>query len=282
MNLSFRQRSEKRGLLTARISIGPVEIDAIPREDLVERIVQQAFHADSTRVVATINAQFYVLAEEDAVFRDCLRRSEITCADGFPIGMAAGLVGGQRVERVAGVDIVEEICRRGAGSGLRVFLLGGRPGSADQLAELLKARYRGLEIAGVACPPPGFEKQEQSLFGILEEIAAARPHVVFVALGAPKQEMFIDQYLRNLQIPVAIGVGGSFEIITGVTRRAPRIVQRIGMEWMYRLYQEPHRLWRRYLLGNPQFLWILSKYLASRQEVQGRGPATHPTSRRAA
>ena len=258
-----------------RVSLGPVEIDAIARTDLVDRIIEEAFHADSTRVVATINAQFYVLADRDAVFQDCLRRSEITCADGFPIGVAAGLLAGQRVERVAGVEIVEEICRRGAGSGLRVFLLGGRPGSAAHLATLLKERYPGLEVAGVACPPFGFEKREQSLSAILWEIAAARPHMVFVALGAPKQEMFIDQYLRNLKIPVAIGVGGSFEIITGVTRRAPKLVQQVGMEWMYRLCQEPQRLWRRYLLGNPQFLWIMSKYLVSGQETRQVNSASY-------
>jgi N-acetylglucosaminyldiphosphoundecaprenol N-acetyl-beta-D-mannosaminyltransferase len=268
MNPSLRHHAKDKRLTNARISLGPVEIDAIPRDDLVDRIIHEAFHADGTRVVATINAQFYLLAERDAVFQDCLRRSEMTCADGFPIGVAAGLLAGQRVERVAGVEIVEEICRRGAGSGLRVFLLGGRPGSGALLAELLKGRYPGLEVAGVACPPFGFEKREQSLSAILGEVAATRPHVVFVALGAPKQEMFIDQYLRNLKIPVAIGVGGSFEIITGVTRRAPKLVQQVGMEWMYRLCQEPHRLWRRYLLGNPHFLWIMSKYFASGKEAR--------------
>jgi N-acetylglucosaminyldiphosphoundecaprenol N-acetyl-beta-D-mannosaminyltransferase len=91
--------------------------------------------------------------------------------------------------------------------------------------------------------------------------------VVFVALGAPKQEMFIDQYIRNLKIPVAVGVGGSFEIITGVTRRAPRIVQRSGLEWLYRLCQEPRRLWRRYMLGNPHFLWIMACYWFARRET---------------
>ena len=154
-----------------------------------------------------------------------------------------------------------------------MFLLGGRPGSGGRLAELLKGRYPGLEVVGVSCPPVGFEKREQSILAILDEVAATRPHVVFVALGAPKQEMFIDQYLRNLRIPVAIGVGGSFEIITGVTRRAPKFVQLVGMEWMYRLCQEPHRLWRRYLLGNPQFLWIMSKHLLlGHQAHQARGP----------
>lgn len=256
-----------------RVSLGPVEIDTMRRDDLVDRILHEAFHAERTRVVATINAQFCVLAERDAVFQDCLRRSEINCADGFPIGVAAGIVAGLRIERVAGVEIVEEVCRRGAGNGLRVFLLGGRPESGARLAELLKARHSRLEVAGVACPPLGFEKREDSLSAILGEVAAARPHVLFVALGAPKQEMFIDQYIRNLRIPVAIGVGGSFEILTGVTRRAPKIVQQVGMEWMYRLCQEPHRLWRRYLVGNPHFLWIMSKYFVLGQEAhRARGP----------
>lgn len=276
MNLSSRLRSRDKMLLKTRVSLGPVEIDAMAREDLIDRIVQDAFHAKSTHVVATVNAQFYILAEEDAVFRDCLTRSEFACADGFPIGIAASLLAGRRIERVAGVEIVEEICRRGSNGGLRVFLLGGRPNSAAILAALLMARYPGLIIAGVACPPIGFEKNERSLSAILDEVALARPHVVFVALGAPKQEMFIDQYLRNLRIPIAIGVGGSFEIITGVTRRAPKLVQRVGMEWMYRLCQEPQRLWRRYLLGNPQFLWILSKYIVWGQETLQVGTPFYP------
>ena len=275
MHISFRLRPKDKRLLKARVSLGPVEVDAIPREDLIERIVQDAFRAESTRVVATVNAQFYVLADGDSVFRDCLKRSEFTCADGFPIGIAASLLAGHRIERVAGVEIVEEICRRGSSGGLRVFLLGGRPGSAAQLAALLTERYPGLTSAGGACPPVGFEKCAQSLSAILGEVAAARPHVVFVALGAPKQEMFIDQYLRNLRIPIAVGVGGSFEIITGVTRRAPKLVQHVGMEWMYRLCQEPQRLWRRYLLGNPQFLWIMSRYFILGQEAMQAGHSSY-------
>jgi N-acetylglucosaminyldiphosphoundecaprenol N-acetyl-beta-D-mannosaminyltransferase len=283
MNISLRHRANDKRLMNDRISLGPVEIDAMPRDDLVDRIIQEAFHAESTRVVATINAQFCVLAERDAVFQDCLRRSEITCADGFPIGVAAGMVAGLRIERVAGVEIVEEVCRRGAGSGLRVFLLGGRPESGARLAELLKSRYPGIEVAGVACPPLGFEKCEHSLSAILGEVAAGRPHVLFVALGAPKQEMFIDQHIRNLRIPVAIGVGGSFEILTGVTRRAPKLVHKLGMEWLYRLCQEPHRLWRRYLLGNPEFLWIMSEYFVLGQEAhwaKGTLYAQEPMHRR--
>lgn len=243
----------------ARLSIGPIELDALPRESLIGMILENAFHATATHLVATINAQFYVLAEQDVVFHDCLKRAELVCADGVSIELAASILTGQRVERLAGVDLLEEICRRGALKGLRVFLLGGRPGSAVSLALLLQGRYAGLEIAGTSCPPLGFEKNEQQLRNVLDTIREARPHVVFVALGAPKQELFVDQYLRNLAIPVAVGVGGSFEILTKITRRAPRVIQRLGFEWFYRLCQEPRRLWRRYLLGNPHFLWILTR-----------------------
>lgn len=261
-------RQEDQADWNGRISIGSIDVDALPREQLIELILHDAFHASSTRVVATINAQFYVLADDDFVFRDCLQRSEFVCADGVSIGMAARVLARRQVERLTGVDLVEEICRRGAAGKLRIFLFGGRPGSATQLAELLGERYPGIAIAGIACPPVGFEKSAASLAAILREIEASHPHVVFVALGAPKQELFIDQYLRNLNVPVAVGVGGSFEIITGVTHRAPKMIQRAGLEWFYRLCQEPRRLWRRYLLGNPKFLLLLSRYCVARGRLQ--------------
>jgi N-acetylglucosaminyldiphosphoundecaprenol N-acetyl-beta-D-mannosaminyltransferase len=266
------QKSEPQ--LDLRVPIGPVEVDTLPRERLIEKILDSALHASFTHHVATINAQFYVLAECDRVFRDCLKRAEFVCADGVSIGLAASVLTGQKIERLAGVDLIEEICRRGAQHGLRVFLLGGRPGSAVRLSEMLQNRYPGVEIAGTACPSVGFEKNTESLAAVLDQMHSVRPHLVFAALGAPKQELFIDQYLRNLKIPVAVGVGGSFEIITGVTHRAPRIIQRVGLEWLYRLCQEPRRLWRRYILGNPYFLWIMARYWFARRKLAMEGDAT--------
>lgn len=254
--LRMRNHPSREG----RVSLGTIDVDVSSREDLIATILDEAFHAQTTRSVATINAQFYVLAENDFVFRDCLRRSEFVCADGVSIGIAASVLASRRVERLAGVELLEEICCRGAGRGLRVFLLGGRSGSASRLSSILRNRYPGIEIAGFLCPQIGFEKSAATLTAVLGEIAAARPHVVFVALGAPKQEMFIDQHLRRLDVPVAVGVGGSFEILTGVTHRAPKALQRVGLEWFYRLCQEPRRLWRRYIFGNPRFLLILSRY----------------------
>ena len=260
---------------SVKLAIGPIELDAASREHMIESILDKALTASSTHHVATANAQFYVLAESDSVFRDCLNRAEFVCADGFSMGLATQVLHGKKVDRLAGVDLVEEICKRGAKSGLRIFFFGGRSGSAAALAEMMTQRYPGLHIAGVSCPPMGFEKSELSLSAVLSQIRGAKPHVILVALGAPKQELFIDQYLRNLGVPVAIGVGGSFEILTGVTRRAPEFIQRAGCEWLYRLGQEPRRLWRRYVLGNPEFLWLVSKYwfLLRRRESSRAGNA---------
>lgn len=270
------QENTRRDL---RWSIGPIEVDAQPREQIIESILDHALNGSLSHHVATINAQFYVLAENDPVFRDCLMRAEIVCADGASIGLAVKVLTGRQIERLAGVDLVEEVCRRGATRGLRIFLLGGRPGSAQRLAEILSDRYPGIEIAGICCPPMGFQKYAESLSAVINQIEAAQPHVAFVALGAPKQELFIDQYLRNLKIPVAVGVGGSFEIITGFTHRAPKLIQKAGFEWLYRLGQEPRRLWRRYLLGNPHFLWIMGRYWILRhkrmQSAVLHGPVGH-------
>jgi N-acetylglucosaminyldiphosphoundecaprenol N-acetyl-beta-D-mannosaminyltransferase len=140
-----------------------------------------------------------------------------------------------------------------------VHLLGGKPGAADSTAQVLKRRYPGIQIAGVSCPQIGFERGEESLQEVLDQIAAAKPHVVFVGLGAPKQEFFIHNHLRSLRIPLAIGIGGSFEILSGKLQRAPGWMQSAGLEWAFRLCQEPSRLWRRYLIGNVEFLWYVAK-----------------------
>jgi N-acetylglucosaminyldiphosphoundecaprenol N-acetyl-beta-D-mannosaminyltransferase len=167
---------------------------------------------------------------------------------------ACNHLGDVRVPRIAGVDLIEGLCERGAADGLSVFLLGGRPNMAEETARKLSRRNPGLRIAGVSCPDWGFETHEETIQPVLEQIAKAKPHIVFVALGAPKQEFFIDKFLRPLNVPIAIGVGGSFEILSGAINRAPLWMQSSGFEWAYRLFKDPGRLWKRYLIGNAEFV----------------------------
>ena len=245
---------------TRRTSLGNLDIDGYSETELTTAVLEHAMHGQTTRQIATVNAQFYVLAEKLLSFRTCLNHAEYLCADGMPIVWACKIFGKREVPRIAGVDLIADLSCAGATRGMRVFLLGGHPGTAKATADFLLNKYPGLKIAGVLCPPQGFEKDPVALSETLEVIKAANPEVIFVALGAPKQELFIDQYIRPLRIPIAIGIGGSFEILSGGLRRAPKWMQEKGLEWCYRFLHEPRRLWKRYLIGNAEFLWCIFKW----------------------
>lgn len=247
-----------------RISIGPIGIDQYSEERLVQEMVDHALGGDVTRQVVTVNAQFYVLAERSRRFRKCLQEAEYLCADGMPIVWACNTFGNAQVPRIAGVDLIERLCEHGAARGLRVFFLGGRPETANLTGQILRRRYPGIQVVGVNCPPYGFERRNGCLGDVLEHMKAARPHVLFVGLGAPKQELLIREHIRPLRIPLAIGIGGSFEILSGQLNRAPKWIQVSGLEWAFRFVQEPKRLWKRYLLGNLEFLWRVARWRATR------------------
>jgi N-acetylglucosaminyldiphosphoundecaprenol N-acetyl-beta-D-mannosaminyltransferase len=241
----------------ARVVLGLIEVDTYTPKELTDRLVYRSLTSTSTRHVVTANAQFYVMAERLQRFRKCLERAEYVCADGFSIQLACKWLAKTPIARCPGVDLVHDLCKEGASYGLRVYLLGGVPGAADDSARILSENYPGLNVVGTDCPPMHFEKDPERLGSVLSRLAHAQPQVVFVGLGAPKQEYFIDQHIRPLCIAVAIGVGGTFEMISGRVPRAPGWVRQIGMEWGYRLVREPKRLWRRYLIGNLKFLFIV-------------------------
>jgi N-acetylglucosaminyldiphosphoundecaprenol N-acetyl-beta-D-mannosaminyltransferase len=244
----------------SRISIGKIGVDTYSKSVLLEEVLEHALHGANTRQISTVNAQFYVLAERSASFRQCIQKSEYVCADGMPIVWACKAFAGREVPRIAGVDLIEDICRQGAPLGLRVFFLGGRPEMARRAADVLSHRYPDIQVVGVNCPEFGFETDRTALNAVLAEIVSSKPHVLFVGLGAPKQEFFCDEYIRPLKVPIAIGVGGSFEILSGSLPRAPRWMRSSGLEWAFRLSQEPRRLWKRYLIGNVEFLWSITKW----------------------
>ncbi|MBO8138745.1 MAG: WecB/TagA/CpsF family glycosyltransferase [Desulfotomaculum sp.] len=159
-------------------------------------------------------------------------------------------------ERVTGIDLMLRLCERGARENWRVFLLGAAPGVAEEAAEKLKNKYPGLVIAGTH---DGYFKREEN-DRIVKMIRSAEPHILFVALGMPKQEQWIAEYQHKTGVPVAIGVGGSFDVISGRKKRAPGWTQRLKVEWLYRLIKESWRIKRQLVL--PKFaLLVLRKYL---------------------
>jgi len=244
-----------------RINLGPIAVDPISLSELSCKVVGHAFARDKTNHVVTANAQFYVLTEENREFRDCVKDAEYVCADGVSLLIASRWLRGLSIDRVPGVELVDSICQEAARFGLSIYFLGGMPGSASKSAAILNHRYPGFPIAGVSCPPRGFLQKPEILKGVLDEISAAQPSIIFVALGAPRQEFFIRDYIRSLSVPVAVGVGGSFEMISGVARRAPMWMRRGGLEWLFRWYREPLRLTNRYLIGNMIFFFYLSRHL---------------------
>ena len=242
------------------VPIGPIRIHKLDAEELARRLVNSKLDSGETTHVVTANAQFYNLAERDQEFRRCLARAEYVCADGISVVMACKWLGKEVVSRVAGVDLVELLCSAAGRLGLPVYFFGGKEGSAQKAMAKLAAKYPGFRAAGMCCPPLGFEGDPALLEAALADIRRVKPAIVFVALGAPRQELFIDRHLRPLGVPVAIGVGGSFEMIAGLVRRAPGWVQRSGMEWAFRWVQEPRRLAKRYFLGNLEFLYHVLLY----------------------
>lgn len=207
--------------------------------------------------VITVNTDFLRIARADAEFREAINAADLVVPDGVPVLWASKLLGEPLDERVTGVDLVERGAALAAERGYSIFLLGAEPGVADEAAAELVRRHPGLRIAGTYAPPFGpFTAEEDAK--MLRLVQQARPDMLFVAFGAPRQDVWLRRYRPLLGVPVCAGVGGTFNFITGRIPRAPRWMQRTGLEWLYRLRQEPRRLWKRYLLGDlPLFLRIV-------------------------
>jgi N-acetylglucosaminyldiphosphoundecaprenol N-acetyl-beta-D-mannosaminyltransferase len=253
------------------VPIGPLRIHALNNTDLMTRLVgHMLFGSTKTYQVVTANAQFYNLAEQRADFRACVAEAEYVCADGISIVMACRWLANSIVARVPGVDLLDGLCGEAVKYDLPVYFLGGKPGSLEKSAAVLAEKYPGFVLAGQSCPTVNFENNEAELKAVLDDIERVNPSIIFVALGAPKQELFIHNHIRKLKVPVAIGVGGSFEIIAGVVPRAPAIMQKFGAEWLFRWSQEPSRLTKRYFIGNAVFLYyILRQAITKRRTVVG-------------
>ncbi|RLT43886.1 MAG: glycosyltransferase [Chloroflexi bacterium] len=194
----------------------------------------------STRQLCTVNPEFVMEARRDPAFAAVLNRADLCAPDGVGILWAGRLLGQPFAERVTGSDGIYRISERAAAQGWRVYFLGAGPGVAEQTAERLCSLYPGLQVAGTFSGSPSDEGWPE----IQQRLAAARPDLLFVAFGHPRQDFWIDAHRHELPVAVALGVGGAFDFVAGVARRAPLWMQRLGLEWLHRLVVEPWR-WRR-------------------------------------
>jgi N-acetylglucosaminyldiphosphoundecaprenol N-acetyl-beta-D-mannosaminyltransferase len=249
-----------------RLRLGHVQIDAVTLAgavDAVERLVE----ARQGGVVVTPNIDHVVRAERDAAFREAYAAADLSLADGQPIVWSSRLLGTPLPERVAGADLLLPLMRRAAERRWRVFLLGAGPGVAELAAARLRAL--GVQVVGTCAPTvrvapgtsgagdPGGEEAAAA-------VRAARADVVVVALGAPKQELWMHRHRASLAPAVLLGLGASLDFVAGRMPRAPAWISRAGLEWAWRLAREPRRLWRRYLVEDPWFVAILLRELRGR------------------
>lgn len=228
-------------------------IDNLSMDEAIAAI-QQRMDGDGPTQVSFVNADCVNIAYRVPEYQQVLDRSGLVFADG--IGMKiAGCVLRQPVrENVNGTDLFPRLCRALVGSQRRLYLLGGRPGVADAVARWVQTHFPGVQICGTR--DGYFGPREEP--AVVREIAAAQADLLLVAMGAPRQEQWIARYLNQLDCKVAMGVGGLFDFYSERIPRAPYWMRKRGLEWAYRLWQEPRRLARRYLLGNPLFLWRLT------------------------
>jgi N-acetylglucosaminyldiphosphoundecaprenol N-acetyl-beta-D-mannosaminyltransferase len=208
------------------------------------------------KYVCVRDAHGLMLCQEDARLRAIHRQAGMVTPDGMPLVWIARLRGVREVARVCGPDLVEEVCRLSPKRGYRHFFLGGAPGIAERMAARLQALHPGLIVAGTYAPTYPATVTEPDAEAV-RRINASRPDIVWVGLGTPKQEYWMSAHLGHVEAPVMIGVGAAFDFAAGAVSRAPRWMQRAGLEWLHRLVMEPRRLWRRYLILAPKLIGLV-------------------------
>lgn len=223
------------------------------------------------------------LREADEALRAALDRgTALAVPDGIPL-VWVGRARGASMGRVCGLDLMPALVDEGRGAGARHYLYGGVPGAAEQLAATLGTRFPGAQFVGTESPPfrPLTEAEEAET---VARINAAGPDFVWVGLGTPKQDLWLARFRDRLDAPALLAVGAAFEIVAGTRRRAPAWMQRVGLEWLFRLLLEPRRLWRRYAWGNSRFTWLVlletvrGRHLRRRRATgDGGGPSGRGT-----
>jgi N-acetylglucosaminyldiphosphoundecaprenol N-acetyl-beta-D-mannosaminyltransferase len=246
--------------------------DSVPRVELLgHRIARSGLEATAVRCSeavlrkerihhVSLNAAKLVRARSDTRLLEILRRAEVVNADGQSLVWASRLLGDPLPERVAGIDLMSRLLEISEAEGFRVYFLGARASVLEQALENLRALHPRLTIAG---SHHGYFDARESL-DICEEINSARTDILFVAMSSPQKEYWVAEHESRLEVPLIMGVGGALDVAAGVVARAPQWAQTAGLEWAFRVLQEPRRMWRRYLSTNVRFLGIVVAALGGR------------------
>ena len=251
------ESAELLGMTFARVDMGSA----------VARCLEWCRAPRASHIVITANASHVCMMRRDPELRAACSAGDFVVADGMSVVWALRAAGTAVPERVAGVDLMAQLLAVAGTEKLRVYFLGARPEVVAKLAEESVRKYPGLVVAGYR---DGYFSSDDHA-AIIEDIRQRAPHLLFIGMPSPFKETWCQRHRDRLNVPVMIGVGGSFDVLTGFIRRAPRWVQSMGLEWSWRLLMEPRKLWKRYLTTNSEFIWLAGREIVARR--LGRPPA---------
>lgn len=249
---------------TPKREILGVPVDALTMQEVLDRVDKTIVGGGRLRI-GVVNAAKLVQMRRDPTLRADVVSCDLVLADGVPVVWASRLLGRPLPERVAGIDLMSGMLRRGDENGYRVYCLGASEDVLAAAVARITADYPHVRLVGRH--HGYFTSQEES--DIVAAMADAKPDILLVGMSSPKKERFLARWSDQLVVPVCHGVGGSFDVLAGKVRRAPRVWQRLGLEWLYRVCQEPRRLWRRYLVTNTLFCGLVIDHFF-RQRLSSR------------
>lgn len=267
---NFAHRSS---LLHDHVDVLGVKISAINME-LAIKLAEEWIAAGNPGYICVTGVHGVMEAQRDPELLRILNCAVINTPDGMPMSWVGRLQGFASMDRVYGPDFMTEMCRISVERGYRHFVYGGKPGVAQLLSRTLQRRFPGLQVVGTYTPPFRNLNAEEER-ELVDQVLRAKPHLIWVGLSTPKQERFMAQFVERLKAPLLVGVGAAFDIHTGRIRDCPNWIKRSGLQWLHRLIQEPRRLWKRYLVNNPVFLWKITMQLM-RHSGQSEAYASKP------
>ncbi len=238
------------GMALPSFTLCGVEIANTTMRDTLRFIVERAQERKPTQI-CFVNSDCLNIAYENSTYAEVLHKSDWIVPDGIGIHLACRMKGGEMKENVNGTDLFPRLCERLSSTELSIYFLGARPGVSNRAAEVMQGRYPSLRIAG--CHDGYFSMNQES--EVIDDINRSHAEILLVGMGAPRQDLWIDHHRAELAPAVCIGVGGLFDFYSGRISRAPQWIRELGLEWTWRLAMEPRRMWHRYLIGNPKFLY---------------------------
>lgn len=242
-----------------RIAFMNTEIDNLTFKEALEKI-DEIVQKNNNSYVVTPNVDHIVRLETNEEFQKIYKNADLILTDGKPLIWISKWYKNPIKEKISGSDLFPFLSQMAADRGYKMYFLGSAKGVAEKAAQNLCNKYPGLQVVGTYSPSYGFERDEDEIEKIIRKIRAVAPHILVVGLGSPKQEKFIFEYKERMEVPISLGLGASFDFEAGIIKRAPKWMSNLGLEWAYRLFKEPKRLLKRYIVDDLKIFPLIKKY----------------------